>query len=385
MVRSTSLFSTESTPASMSHHRFTQQAYLTPAPSSGTTTSTRASTSWPSAWAPLPFSTSSPSTPAPLSPGSNAKIVRSGATTKRPKAGKIFNPNNSTTYSHVGCYNEDCIDLHEVYNVPFGCIEETDTCLYSLRYGSSQYSVGKLGKDRPALGNRDNSIVDDFVFGCREDDMFKGSEAGIIGFGNKSYSFFNQLARKRSYNAFAYCFPIDHKFINYSLCSELDVVLELVIPGYGKRWYAHAYSLLQVGMTINGKRLEVDPSEFTRQLMFIDSGTDDTFLSSPVYYAFDYAMAVAMRDKGYDRDYNAENKMVCFSRSASGGSVNWSGLPKVEMKFLRADLTLPPQNVFYEQPDGRICLVFHPDVAGIAGVQILGNKATGSFRVVYDL
>ncbi|GJN38460.1 hypothetical protein PR202_gb27499 [Eleusine coracana subsp. coracana] len=291
------------------------------------------------------------------------KQLKNGATTKRPKAGKIFNPNNSTTYSHVGCYNEDCIDLHEVYNVPFGCIEETDTCLYSLRYGSSQYSVGKLGKDRPALGNRDNSIVDDFVFGCREDDMFKGSEAGIIGFGNKSYSFFNQLARKRSYNAFAYCFPIDHKFINYSLCSELDVV----------------------GMTINGKRLEVDPSEFTRQLMFIDSGTDDTFLSSPVYYAFDYAMAVAMRDKGYDRDYNAENKMVCFSRSASGGSVNWSGLPKVEMKFLRADLTLPPQNVFYEQPDGRICLVFHPDVAGIAGVQILGNKATGSFRVVYDL
>ncbi|GJN13753.1 hypothetical protein PR202_gb00495 [Eleusine coracana subsp. coracana] len=91
-----------------------------------------------------------------------------------PQAGKIFNPNNSTTYSHVGCYNEDCIDLHEVYNVPFGCIEETDTCLYSLR----------------------------------EDNMFK---AGIIGFGNKSYSFFNQLARKTSYNAFAYCFPIDHK------------------------------------------------------------------------------------------------------------------------------------------------------------------------------
>ncbi|GJN13754.1 hypothetical protein PR202_gb00496 [Eleusine coracana subsp. coracana] len=135
-------------------------------------------------------------------------------------------------------------------------------------------------------------------------------------------------------------------------------------------------------MTIDGKRLEVDSSEFRRQLMIVDSGTDDTFLSSPVYYAFDYAMAVAMRDKGYVRDYNA--MAVCFSKSARG-SVNWSGLPKVEMKFLRADLTLPPQNVFHEQPDGRICLAFHPDVAGVAGVQILGNKATRLFRVVYDL
>ncbi|GJM87975.1 hypothetical protein PR202_ga03987 [Eleusine coracana subsp. coracana] len=77
-------------------------------------------------------------------------------------------------------------------------------------------------------------------------------------------------------------------------------------------------------------------------------------------------MAVSMRDKGYGRVYDASKKTVCFSRSASGGSVNWSGLPKVEMKFLRADLTLPPQNVFHQQSDGRICLAFHPDVAGVA-------------------
>ncbi|GJM87973.1 hypothetical protein PR202_ga03985 [Eleusine coracana subsp. coracana] len=301
-----------------------------------------------------------------------------------PQAEQKFKPDSSTTYSHIGCHNEDCIDLHEVYDVPFDCIEETNTCLYSVRYGSSQYSAGKLGKDRLALGNSDDSILDDLVFGCSEDDMFKGSEAGIIGLGNKSYSFFNQLVRKTSYNAFAYCFPIDHKSEGFLTIGPYPPKLEVatpLIPGYGKRWYAHAYSLLQVGMTIDGKRLDVDPSEFRRQLMIVDSGTDDTFLSSPVYYA----MAVSMRDKGYDRVYDASKKTVCFSRSASGGSVNWSGLPKVEMKFLRADLTLPPQNVFHQQSDGRICLAFHPDVAGVAGVQILGNKATRSFRLVYDL
>ncbi|GJN13757.1 hypothetical protein PR202_gb00499 [Eleusine coracana subsp. coracana] len=45
-------------------------------------------------------------------------------------------------------------------------------------------------------------------------------------------------------------------------------------------------------------------------------------------------MAVAMRDKGYEYDcvYDVSKKTVCFSRSASSGSVNWSGFPKVEMK-----------------------------------------------------
>jgi hypothetical protein len=133
--------------------------------------------------------------------------------TTTPEAGAAFNPGNSTTYQRVGCSSRDCAEVQRSLVAPFGCIEETDTCLYSLRYGSGssgQYSAGRLGKDKLTLGS-DSSTVDGFVFGCNEDDYFNGRESGIIGFGDESFSFFNQVARHTNYSAFSYCFPGDHR------------------------------------------------------------------------------------------------------------------------------------------------------------------------------
>ncbi|XP_002442820.2 aspartyl protease family protein At5g10770 [Sorghum bicolor] len=131
------------------------------------------------------------------------------------QAGPKLDPHRSATYRHVvGCSDEDCLDVQGDNGVPYGCVDddETDTCLYGLRYGS-QYSVGKLGRDREARPGRQlhYTIVDGFVFGCSEDDRFYGLEAGVIGLGDKRYSFFNQMARLTTYNAFAYCFPGDHR------------------------------------------------------------------------------------------------------------------------------------------------------------------------------
>lgn len=302
-----------------------------------------------------------------------------------PEAGAIFDPQNSTTYRHIGCSTEDCIDIHQDNGVPYGCIEEADTCLYIVRYGSSQYSAGKLGRDRLALGGADNyTVVDDFIFGCSEDDSFKGYEAGVLGFGNKSYSYFNQVARQTSYNALAYCFPIDHQAEGFVTIGPYPQKLELVTPlilGYGRQ-LSHVYSIQQLDMMVDGKRLDVDPSFYTRRMMVVDSGTDVIFISPPIFYAFDDAMTAAMQVKGYVREYG---NGACFT-SAGGKAVNWRDLPTVEMKFIRATLKLPPENVFHdEQPPGRICLAFQPDTSGVQGVQILGNKALRSFRVVYDL
>ncbi|CAN6335490.1 unnamed protein product [Urochloa humidicola] len=298
------------------------------------------------------------------------------------KAGRIFDPHNSTTYRQIGCSNEDCLDLHQESSLPYGCIEETDTCLYLVRYGSSQYSVGKLGTDRLVLGGDNYTIVDDFIFGCSEDNSFRGYEAGVIGFGNKSYSYFNQVARKTSYNAFAYCFPIHHQGEGFMIIGPYPPKLELVTPlilGYGQR--SHVYSIQQLDMMVDGKRLEVDPSFYTRRMTIVDSGADDVFISPPIFLAFGDAMTAAMQGKGYVREYD---EGVCFT--SAGGTVNWRDLPTVEMKFIRATLKLPPENVFHQQSAaGRICLAFKPDTSGVRDVQILGNKALRSFRVVYDL
>ena len=123
----------------------------------------------------------------------NCKRCRIRCHEQAAEAGPKLDPHRSATYRHVGCSDEDCLDIQADNGVPYGCVDETDTCLYGLRYGS-QYSAGKLGRDRLALGDN-YTIVDDFVFGCSEDDMFYGLEAGVIGLGDKRYSFFNQMAR----------------------------------------------------------------------------------------------------------------------------------------------------------------------------------------------
>ncbi|KAL6905608.1 hypothetical protein ACP4OV_003209 [Aristida adscensionis] len=301
-----------------------------------------------------------------------------------PEAGQVFDPRSSTTYRSVSCSDDDCAAVHDDHGVPFGCIEQTDTCLYGARY-ASQYSAGKLGRDRLALG-RNFTVAGDFLFGCSEDDHFAGKEAGVVGLGSAHYSFFTQMAAKTSYRAFAYCFPGDHGAEGFMAVgpyppSKLELVTPL-IGGYGGS-YPHAYSVQQLDMMVDGRRLEVDPSVYRRQMMIVDSGADDTYVLSPVFDALDWAMTAAMEGRGYVREYHPRQDKLCFASTRA--PVSWRGLPVVEMKFIRAVLRLPPENVFHAQSANTICLAFKAHTAGVRGVQILGNKATRSFRVVHDL
>jgi hypothetical protein len=304
-----------------------------------------------------------------------------------PEAGAAFNSSNSTTYQSVGCSSRDCTEVQRSLVAPFGCIEETDTCLYSLRYGSGssgQYSAGRLGKDKLTIGSGSSTVVDGFVFGCSEDDNFNGRESGMIGFGDESFSFFNQVAQHANYTAFSYCFPGDHRaegFLSIGPYPKYNLVYTQLIPKFGDRL---VYSLQLIDMMVDGNRHQIDPAEYRERMLIVDSGTADTFLLAPVFDAFSKAMITAMRAKGFVSDI--DGTMTCFT-PPGGNSVEWGDLPTVEMKFTRTSLKLPPENVFYgpSSSTGEVCLAFKPDAAGVRDVQILGNKATRSFRVVYDL
>lgn len=297
--------------------------------------------------------------------------------TTAPEAGSVFDPDKSTTYELVGCSSRDCADVQRSLVAPFGCIEETDTCLYSLRYGSGpsgQYSAGRLGTDKLTLASS-SSIIDGFIFGCSGDDSFKGYESGVIGFGGANFSFFNQVARQTNYRAFSYCFPGDHTaegFLSIGAYPKDELVYTNLIPHFGDR---SVYSLQQIDMMVDGNRLQVDQSEYTKRMMVVDSGTVDTFLLGPVFDAFSKAMASAMQAKGFLSD--TVGTETCF-RPNGGDSVDSGDLPTVEMRFIGTTLKLPPENVFHDllPSHDKICLAFKPDVAGVRNVQILGNKAT---------
>lgn len=329
--------------------------------------------------------------------------------THLPEVGPIFDHRNSSTYQRVACSSKDCAAVHDRLGVLSGCVEETDTCLYSLRYGSgplAQYSVGRLGKDRLRLALSDDyGVVDGFVFGCSEDVRFNGREAGIVGFGNETFSFFNQVMAAQAnggynYNAFSYCFPGNHGTQGFLSIGPYDrhggdLSFTNLIFGYGDDRRRFAYSLQQLDMVVDGQRLDVvDPSVYASQMMIVDSGTPVTFLLAPVFDALDKAVTAAMAARGYARhQLQDEENTVCFWIAAAGETTtaDWSQmmLPTVEMKFTGTTLKLPPQNVFdqrFADSEGRlVCLPFQPSAAGVSGVQILGNKATRSFRVVFDL
>ncbi|XP_037441100.1 aspartyl protease AED1-like [Triticum dicoccoides] len=298
------------------------------------------------------------------------------------ESGRIFDPLQSSTYQSVGCSTEDCGYVHETLGIPFCCNEEQDSCLYSLRYASEEYTAGSLVKDKLTLGN--NFSIDDFMFGCSGDDRYNAADAGIIGFGGETYSFFRQVVRHTNYTTFSHCFPGNHRNGGFLSIGPYDRYNLQFIPlvEYGSHGDNPAYAIQQLDMMVDGIRLEVDPSIYATRMTILDSGTIDTFILSPVFRVFDKAITAAMLAKGYAREAAGRNK-ICFTSTSD--SVNWRDMPTVEMKFVRSILKLPSENVFYRVSADKICSTFRPDVAGLTGVPILGNRATRSFRVVYDI
>nr|TKV99314.1 hypothetical protein SEVIR_8G034700v2 [Setaria viridis] len=295
------------------------------------------------------------------------------------KAGPTFNPLKSSTYRNVNCSTEVCHAMHKISGLFSGCVDGKDACLYRIRYALGEYSVGYLVKDKLTLPN--NYTIDDFIFGCGAGNLYSGSNTGIIGIGNESYSFFNQVARQTNYRAFSYCLPSDHE--NEGFLSIGPYVRDEKLKLTRLFSYGHLpfYAIQQLGMMVNGIRLEVDPRIYSTAMTIVDTGTTDTYILSPLFHALDKEVTTAMLAKGYAR--GSLKDKICFV--TSGEPIDWNDLPTIEMEFGMSTLLLRMGNVFYVNSDNDICLTFRPDDAGVKGAQVLGNRAMRSFRVVYDI
>ncbi|KAL6609476.1 hypothetical protein ACP70R_039445 [Stipagrostis hirtigluma subsp. patula] len=305
------------------------------------------------------------------------------------KAGPIFDPSKSKTFRRVRCSSLDCLEIKHALRLQLAnCMEKEDSCLYSMTYGDGwAYTVGKVGRDKLIVGNRKVLILD-LLFGCSLDVKYSDYEAGIFGFGRSSFSFFEQMTKLLSYKAFSYCLPRDETKKGYIALGDYN---RDSVDGYTDLFPSSnrpTYSLMMDTFIANGQSLITTSSE-----MIVDSGSESTFLSSTTFSRLAEVMTQAMVSLDYYRTYDrGDIGPICFQSRADLLNwrgfytvfSNWSSLPSVEIAFIgTATLTLPPENVFYNDPKKGLCMNFAQ--GDFLKAQILGNRVMRSFGTIFDI
>ena len=299
-------------------------------------------------------------------------------------SGPIFNPDKSKSFRRIGCSEGMCRTVQRALRIRSkACMEKEDSCLYSASYGrSSAYSVGKLVSDTIAIGQYDKGYsIPGFVFGCSLDIQYNQHEAGIFGFGATPFSFFAQVARILSYKAFSYCFPSDRKKTGYLSIGDYSRVSSTSYTPLFLAQNRPVYALKLDKVVANGITLVTEPSE-----MIVDTGSKWTVLRSTIFSQLEVVITEALVPLGYRRTATMGKNYMCFDDAWLRTFNNWSALPMVEFSFdTGAILRLAPQSSFYFSTTHGLCTRFMRDSALQTGVQILGNTATRSIGVTFDI
>ncbi|KAL6620802.1 hypothetical protein ACP70R_035941 [Stipagrostis hirtigluma subsp. patula] len=284
------------------------------------------------------------------------------------KAGPIFDPSKSKTFRRVRCSSLDCLEIKHALRLQLAnCMEKEDSCLYSMTYGDGwAYTVGKVGRDKLIVGNSKVLILD------------------LLS----SFSFFEQMTKLLSYKAFSYCLPPDETKKGYIALGDYN---RDSVDGYTDLFPSSnrpTYSLMMDTFIANGQSLITTSSE-----MIVDSGSESTFLSSATFSRLAEVMTQAMVSLDYYRTYDrGDTGPICFQSRADLLNwrgfytvfSNWSSLPSVEIGFIgTATLTLPPKNVFYNDPEKGLCMNFAQ--GDFLKAQILGNRVMRSFGTIFDI
>ncbi|XBH87800.1 hypothetical protein VPH35_075192 [Triticum aestivum] len=303
---------------------------------------------------------------------------------KQSDAGEIYDPSKSESFSHVGCSEESCRTVQRALRLQSkACMEKENSCLYSMTFGgTSSYSVGKLARDRLAIGQYAKGYsFPDFLFGCSLDTEYHQYEAGLVGFADEPFSFFEQVAHLVNYKAFSYCFPSDRRKTGYlSIGDYPHVNSTSYTPLFLARQRSH-YALKLDEVVVNGIALVTTPSE-----MIVDSGSRWTSLLSDTFNQLDATITKALQPLGYNRSYYRGSDYICFEDAHFQQFSNWAALPAVELKFdMGVTLTLQPQSSFHFHNDYGLCTYFMRDASLGSGVQILGNTMTRSVGITFDI
>ncbi|PWZ45279.1 putative aspartic protease [Zea mays] len=170
------------------------------------------------------------------------------------KAGQIFDPSRSTTFRRAGCKSRECFVVKDALKLEFAnCMEKVNTCLYSMIYGGGwAYTAGKVVWDNLIIGT---NISLSFMFGCSLDVEYGNyKEAGTVGFGTTSISFFEQVSSQINYKAFSYCLPSNETTTGYmNLGDYSGQGAHVLYTPLFQSTFTKTYSLTVEGIVANGQ------------------------------------------------------------------------------------------------------------------------------------
>lgn len=305
----------------------------------------------------------------------------------------MFDGSMSSTFKAVACPDPICRPSSGVS--VSACAMENFQCFYLCSYGDRSITAGHIFKDTFTFMSPNGVpvAVSELAFGCGDYNtgLFVSNESGIAGFGRGPQSLPSQLKVGR----FSYCLtPVTESKSSVVILGtppdpdglrahttgpfqSTPIIYNPLIPTF--------YYLSLEGITVGKTRLPFDKSVFALKKdgsggTVIDSGTSLTTLPEAVFELLQEELVAQFPLPRYDNTPEVGDRL-CFRRPKGGKQVP---VPKLILHLAGADMDLPRDNYFVEEPDsGVMCLQING--AEDTTMVLIGNFQQQNMHVVYDV
>ncbi|KAK6141717.1 hypothetical protein DH2020_024519 [Rehmannia glutinosa] len=302
---------------------------------------------------------------------------------------EFFDPSSSSTASLISCSDQRC--ALGAQSSDSGCSDQNQ-CGYTFQYGDGSGTSGFYVYDSiffdSIVGNSLTSNTSaPVVFGCstsQSGDLTKPDRAvdGIFGFGQQGLSVISQLSSQGiTPNAFSHCLKGEDGgggILVLGQIVEPNIVYTPLVPSQPH------YNVNLQSITVNGQRLNIDPSVFAtsnNRGTIIDSGTTLAYLAEEAYDPF--VAAITQTVSQSVRPLLSKGNQ-CYLTTSSVSEI----FPPVSLNFAGgASMILRPQDYLLQQNSVGGAAVWCIGIQKIQGqgITILGDLVLKDKIVVYDL
>nr|KAJ0227587.1 hypothetical protein LSAT_V11C100040940 [Lactuca sativa] len=305
----------------------------------------------------------------------------------------LYDPLSSSTSTPVSCSDQICAQAGQTYNSS-SCSH--NQCTYTIYYGDGSATLGHYVSDLIHLetfltDTKSLNVSTSVVFGCSTMETgilatSDGAVDGVLGLGRQSLSIISQLSSQGiAPNSFAHCLADGGGILVIGQPTVPHIIFTPLVKSQGY-YSTHLHSI-----SINGKKLSIDPSVFAinndKAGTIIDSGTTLAYLTEEAYTPFVDAITKSVSLSVQQRTSNGN---PCYSITSSVSNI----FPIVSLNFVGgASMHLRPQDYLSLQSSKNgaevWCMGFQrsPEkgitiLGGFSIVEVSSNSSSSSGEVV---